>query len=154
VTGAPVIRAPREADAAALAALCGELGYPTAGEHALDRLLALVRDESRELLVAEVDGLVVAWLEWAVRPTLESGPRAEITGLVVAGPHRGRGVGGAMVRHASARALARGFATLRVRTNETRSRTSRFYESLGFTLAKTQRVYDLTLAPDPGTREA
>ncbi len=154
MTGAVHIRRAREADAPALAALSGQLGYPATEAQIVGRLGALASDPSREVLVAERGGRIVGWLEWSARSTLESGATAEISGLVVAEDCRAGGIGSALVERAAAAALERGFARLRVRTNETRTRTHGFYERLGFALVKRQRVYDRALAPDPGVRGA
>lgn len=145
MSGAVRIRAACESDAGALAALSGELGYPVEPGAMLDRLRELARDPSRELLVADIGGRAVGWLEWIERTTLESGRTAEISGLVVAAARRGGGVGGALLERAAASARSRGFARLRVRTNETRTRTHAFYASRGFALVKSQRVYERRL---------
>ena len=138
-----VIRTAEPGDAHAIAALAGELGYPTTPRRALARLARLPADGSRTVLVAESDGRVVAWMELARRTLLVAEDYAEITGLVVASSERSRGIGRELLEHARAWARTRGLARLRVRTNETRAATHAFYQRHGFTLSKSQRVYDL-----------
>ena len=151
---APVVRPAVGADAPALAALSGELGYPVEARPMAARVAEAALDPTRRVLVAELGGRVVGWLEWAERATLESGRTAEITGLVVGAPWRSAGVGRCLVEHAAREACGRGFTALRVRTNEVRTRTHGFYEKQGFRLAKSQRVYaldlDMDLGPGPG----
>ena len=137
-----LIRAALPGDAAALAELSGELGYPASPEIMRDRVHTLPADGSRQVLVAEINGRVVAWMEMTRRSMLVADEYAEITGLVVSESQRGRGIGRTLVDHAAEWARARGLPRLRVRTNEKRSRTHAFYESCGFTLGKSQRVYE------------
>lgn len=84
------IRAAVPADAAALAALSGELGYPATAEQVLERLAAM--GSSQTVLVFD-DGEVRGRIEVIEALRLESGRFAEITGLVVTETARGRGVG-------------------------------------------------------------
>jgi GNAT superfamily N-acetyltransferase len=140
-----LLRAAREEDHAAIAALAGELGYPSTPEAVAGRWRALAADPHAAALVAERDGLVVGWMHVGVAHTLDSDPFAEIVGLVVADRARGQGVGAALVDAAKAWARDRGLGRLRVRSNVVRERAHRFYEHQGFALKKTQRVFDLDL---------
>ena len=76
---------------------------------------------------------------------LESGRRAEIVGLVVAGAGRRRGVGRALVQAAEAWAAKGGIERLIVRSNITRAESHAFYPALGFSRGKTQAVYQKAL---------
>lgn len=129
-------------DAAAIASLAGELGYP-ASEDAMRPRLASQRER---VLVAVVNDRVAAWIQLAFVETLESGTFAEITGLVVAEALRGRGIGARLVDAAESWARERGVARIRVRSNSVRAETHRFYERRGYAIAKTQHVFDKRLA--------
>ncbi|WP_417067095.1 GNAT family N-acetyltransferase [Niveibacterium terrae] len=136
-------------DAAAIAALSGELGYALSEEQAranLSRMLA--SPLQRIFVVRDEQAHALAWLGVERRCSLESGESCEISGLVVGSQARRRGVGRALIAAAAQWARAQGFAKLRVRSNAARSESHRFYQSLGFAPVKTQHVYDLELGTE------
>ncbi len=139
-----MIRAATPADAPTIAALCVQLGYPVTPEEAAQRLALFAGDTTSPVFVFDqpASARILAWMQLRVATTLESGPSAEIIGLVVDESARGQGIGAQLVTHARAWAKSHGLTRLRVRTNQTRTRTHAFYEGLGFTLTKSQRVYD------------
>jgi ribosomal protein S18 acetylase RimI-like enzyme len=142
------IRSCRLADSAAVAELATELGYPTGAAQAEARLAVLLASQADAVLVAEEDdGTVVGWLHARETRALESDPGAEIAGLVVAAPRRGRGHGRALVEGALRWAAARGLPTLRVRTNVARQETQRWYRAAGFAAVKTQVVFSRGTSP-------
>ena len=134
------IRAAGAADAAALARLSGELGYATEVEQMTRRLARVLADDEHRVLVAEADesGAVVGWLQVHLTKIIESEPRGEIVGLVVAADTRGRGIGRKLVEAAEAWAKEQGAESVGVRCNTTRAEAHRFYERLGFRAVKTQ----------------
>ena len=73
---------------------------------------------------------------------IESKAFAEIRGLVVDEKRRGEGIGERLVTEAVHWAGGRGLTKCGVRCNIMREGAHRFYERQGFTLAKTQAVYD------------
>ena len=129
-------------DAAAIASLAGELGYPTTADAMRPRLAA----QLERVLVAECGGRVAGWIQVREMEAIESGAFAEISGLVVAEPLRGGGIGARLVDAAEAWARERGFARIRVRSNVVRTETHRFYERRGYATVKSQRVFDKVLA--------
>jgi GNAT superfamily N-acetyltransferase len=137
-----LIRPATRADAAAIAALSSELGYPTTAEEMAPRLASLLDVRDQAVLVAEVDRRVIAWIQISFVATVESGSFAEIRGLVVTAAQRSRGVGARLVAAAEEWARERGLARIRVRSNVTRERTHRFYERLGYVTTKAQKVFD------------
>ena len=139
------IRPALPADAAELARLSGQLGYPVdAGE--MSRRLALVlADPARAVLVADAGGNLLGWLGVEQRTTLEGGTQAEIVGFVVDARVRRSGVGQRLLQAAEAWTRERGFAELRVRSNIARAESHPFYEKHGFVRRKTQHVYSKRL---------
>ncbi len=132
------------ADAAALASLSGELGYPATTSELGHRLKIISSGEDDRILVAERGG-VVGWIQVSVVHSLESGSYAEIRGLVVTGPERGSGVGTRLVKEAEDWAKTRGLERIRVRTNVVRTETLGFYRTRGYTSKKRQEIFDKTL---------
>ena len=130
-------------DAAAIASLAGELGYPCDADAMRARLGALLESQNDALIVAVSGVAVVGWAHVAaVRPVVE--PYAELRGLIVAQSLRSRGFGARLLEAAEEWARSRGFTRLRVRSNAVRERTHAFYLRHGYTVAKSQ-VFDKTL---------
>ena len=136
-------------DASAIARLATQLGYPTTPEQAEERITAILPRTRDRVLVAEAGGRVVGWIHVAETVTLESGPSAEIAGLVVDEETRGSGVGARLVAEAEAWAAGAGFARMRVRSNVKRNRARRFYERAGFVVTKRQRNFEKALEGSP-----
>lgn len=142
-----IIRIATMDDVAAIARLAGELGYPATRDEMAPRLATLLATpEEHAVLVAELEGEVVGWIDVAIGIALESGRYATINGLIVDERHRGAHIGEKLVHAGEAWARERGMAKIRVRSNVIRERTHRFYECLGFVLTKTQKALDKELS--------
>jgi GNAT superfamily N-acetyltransferase len=142
------IRNAAAADASAIAALSGELGYPALPQQMRARLDVLLRSASHLILVAAgPSGELIAWLAAEHRLLLEYGERIEIVGLVVASGARRSGVGKTLVAEVEQWTRTQGLSVLAVRSNAARTASHPFYESLGFTRIKTQHSYEKMLAP-------
>ena len=142
------IRAARVEDAAGIARLSGELGYPVDATDMRSRLVTVLASPSDMVRVYEEDGAVIGWLQAQASSSVESGLKVEITGLVVAGNARRAGVGRALVAEAERWARERSARTLVVRSNVRRAESHRFYPAAGFSLVKTQHVYSKPLSPE------
>lgn len=134
------IRTAVAGDAAALARLSGELGYATEVAQMTRRVARVLADAEHRVFVAEAEegGPVIGWLQVHLTKIIESEPRGEIVGLVVAMDARGRGIGRKLVKAAEAWTKAQGAESVGVRCNTTRAEAQAFYERLGFRAAKTQ----------------
>ena len=139
------IRDAQISDAATLAALAGELGYPTTPAEMEHRLGVLCSDPRHKIFVAERDGLM-GWIHVALIDTLESESFAEIRGLVVTEVHRGSGIGAQLVAAAEQWANIKKCNRIRVRTNIVRVEAHAFYKKLGYESKKTQDVFDKSLS--------
>lgn len=139
------VRVATPADAAALAVLSGQLGYPSSEAQVRERL-HLLHDPERSLLVAEVQGAVAGFIDVHVQRTVEEDPYGEVGGLAVADGLRGSGLGRALLEAAAAWARERGLARLWIRANLARGTAAHgFYERVGCRTVKDQRVYELPL---------
>lgn len=129
------------ADVSAIAALTLELGYQTTVMETGVCLAALLASQDHAIFVAEWQGRVAAWLVVEQRLTLETGVKAEITGLVVGNHARRQGLGEALVAQAETWARQRGLERLLVRSDIRREASHRFYRAIGFEANKTSHVY-------------
>lgn len=134
------IRRATASDAAPLAALSTQLGYPTQPDEAAERLAAL--GPANAVLVAEDNGAVLGWVQVCGVQLFQSPPFAEVGGLVVDEASRGKGVGKLLLEAGARWAAERGYRKLRVRSNVVREDAHRFYEREGFRRTKTQAVFD------------
>jgi GNAT superfamily N-acetyltransferase len=132
-------------DAAALATLLGELGYPSTEAEARQRVEQLSGRGDHAVYVAVIDGAVVGWIHVFVLPSMEHPPRAVIAGLVVSELYRGRGIGERLVIEAEEWSLLHGCHHVRLRSNVVRKEAHRFYERLGYSVTKTSLTFDKVL---------
>ena len=140
------IRPPLPADAPALAALAGELGYPTSPEALLGRLAALHPTDAAVLVSTDANDLPTGWCHVEMRRTLVEPTSALIVALVVGDGHRSAGIGAELLAAAERWARARGCQRLVVATRITRERAHQFYAREGYEVSKTS--YFLTKVLD------
>ena len=140
------VRPMQEQDAAAVADLAGQLGYPSTAAQMRTRFGILSAEANSAAFVAEgVGGRVIGWIHVVGRAFLEMDPYAEIAGLVVDAGARRMGAGKELVAATGTWARGRGYATMRVRSNVKRVESRPFYEGLGFVTTKSQYVYEKRL---------
>lgn len=138
------IRGARPDDAAALADLSTQLGYPST-EAQVRRRLCLLEDPERELLVADGSDGVAGFIDVHVQRLVEEDPFGEVGGLVVAASCRATGLGAALLAAAADWSRARGLERLWIRANLARVGPHEFYEACGCRIVKDQRVYEYPL---------
>lgn len=131
---AVALRRARPADAAAVAALLVELGYPdNQVDVVASRLAMWAQEPSGVVLVAQLDGQVVGTVAVAAIPYLErEGRWGRIVALVVSAEHRGQGVGRQLVEAAEAAARDLGCVRMEVSSARGRRESHPFYRSLGY----------------------
>jgi GNAT superfamily N-acetyltransferase len=136
------------ADAAALASLSGELGYPVSIAEMRARLELMAKNPDHAVLVAcdrdgaAGTGAVIGWIDVGIVFHLQSGRYCEIGGLVVTASARRKGTGKALVAQAEEWAATRGLARVLVRSNAVREDAHRFYIREGYRRAKTSAVFE------------
>lgn len=148
--GAVVIRPFVAKDIAQVAALCGQLGYPSTPEQVRGRLDQMTQDRDSAIFVANgASGQVVGWVHVYVRRLLEVEQHAEIGGLVVAKSHRCRGAGRMLMEKAEDWARLKGCETVYVRSSVQRKGAHRFYRGIDYEQTKTLHLF-LKALKDPG----
>ena len=133
----------RSADAGAVAALTAELGYPADEAEMSRRVAALLERPDEHVVLVAVDDTdrPIGWLHVETSRTLETGPMANIAGLVVGEGARSGGIGRALLEAGEAWARERGLPTMQVRSRTSRERAHRFYEREGYERVKTSAVF-------------
>jgi GNAT superfamily N-acetyltransferase len=140
------VRPAAATDAPAVAALCGDLGYPATSEAIDRRLAAIAGDPDAAVLVAQAqDGAVIGWVHVRTLQLLQRDVCAEICGLVVDAAWRRHGIGGRLMAAAEDWARRRGVGVMRLRSNVIRDDAHRFYRRLGYADSKTSLLFTKTL---------
>ena len=137
-----LIRAATIDDAAEIARLSAQLGYPADVAVFADRLERLLPLRTHAVLVCEGEnGRLAGFIGLERRLMVESGDKAEVVGLVVDADARRTGAGRSLIAAAEDWARAQGIGELFLRSNVVRPEAHAFYPALGFALAKTQHAY-------------
>jgi predicted N-acetyltransferase YhbS len=128
------VRTAAPADAADIAALLGQLGYPMDARESALRLEQAARQPAGTLLVATgetgaVVGLIA--LHWCFM-VQQPRPVARITTMVVDDRERRRGIGRLLMKAGAQSARAAGCDVLELTTGLQRAEAHAFYRSLGF----------------------
>lgn len=139
-----IIRTVLEKDAREVSQLSGQLGYPTDIPETIENIKRISSDKNQIAFVAELDGIIVGWIQFQKRTLLISAPFAEIVGLVVDSNHRNKGIGRSLIQEGIRWAKQENIHKIRVRSNIVRDESHGFYKAIGFREVKTQKVYDWT----------
>jgi GNAT superfamily N-acetyltransferase len=136
------IRRAKNADAAQIAVLTGQLGYPATTAQIRERLRRLQPVSQNAVFVADAANHgVIGWLHVSKEPLLESEMRAEVNGLVVGEGQRSLGAGARLLAAAEDWARKHGCKGMSVRSNVIRERAHKFYERNGYEHYKTQKSF-------------
>ena len=121
-------------DAAAIAPLVTQLGYPSAAAEVEARLARLKDHPDIRAYVAEQDGRMLGIVGVMVFPAFHrDGLHGYITALVVDEAARGAGVGGALLKVAEGWFAERGVKRVNLTTALHREDAHAFYEKHGYT---------------------
>ena len=130
-----VIRRATLSDAAQIADLLQQLGYPVSADLVQCQLAELLRDRNEDLLVAEaVDTRVIAFLSMHCIPQIAvEGAFARISYLCVDKERRSRGLGKKLEREACRLAVERGCDRIELHCHARRTDAHAFYVRQGYT---------------------
>ena len=127
------VRRAESRDAAAIAALLGELEYPSSVDQARTRLERIAVDPSTLVLVVELDGEVAGFGALHEQNLIERDePGCECAGLVVGARFRRRGIGELLMDALEDEARKRGATHLVLNTAHRRADAHAFYEAIGY----------------------
>lgn len=130
--GQLALRPATAADAAAIAALFTDEGYPAGPSDIVARLGRFGSDESR-VIVAEHEGAILGFIACHAMPRFEHDDRfVRIVALVVDAGARERGVGRALMAEAERIGRDLGAAFVEVTAGHHRPEARHLYESLGY----------------------
>lgn len=136
------IRKAVESDAAEIARLSTQLGYPAEVDAFVQRLGFLLHSPMHSVLVADDgNGHLQGFVGVEHRVMIEMGERVEIVGLVVDAQARRTGVGRALMAAAERWAREVGVKEIFLGSNVVRPEAHAFYPSLGYVVVKTQHSY-------------
>ena len=147
MAGVVHIRPITVSDAAAVAELTTQLGYPTSTNEMADRIAAVAASAEDSALLVAVDDHdePIGWAHVARLRLLERPPSAQLNGLVVDERHRSKGIGASLLRAAEAWACERGLFLMLIRSRTSREAAHTFYEREGYRVAKTSYTFEKRL---------
>jgi len=127
------LRPPSGDDARSIAALLGELGYPSTAEEVRARLATFDSLADASIAVALVQSEVVGLVTAHVLSSIHANESmALLTTIVVAAPHHGCGVGTALLTHAETWARGKGAVRMSLTSGVHRDGAHGFYERRGY----------------------
>jgi len=139
------IRTATQADAARLAELSEQLGYPATPEEIAERLAQIQADEEQAVFVAESSQEVVGWIHIFLSKLLVRAPSTEIGGLIVDEQCQGQGIGSLLIAQAENWAKEKGATTISARSSVTRDQAHAFYLKSDYQQVRTQHVFQKML---------
>jgi GNAT superfamily N-acetyltransferase len=132
---AAAIRSAKAEDSPQIAALLGQLGYPSESEIVRKKIPTLSSGGADKIWIAEFQGKVVGLLAFHLTPLLHvSGSLGRITAVVVDEKFRGKGIGRQLVETAERWAWERDCTRIEVTSGEQRTQAHQFYQDLGYAL--------------------
>jgi ribosomal protein S18 acetylase RimI-like enzyme len=145
-TASITIRRAKATDAARIAELSTQLGYPVTTREMAARLKLVLRERKAACFVAEEQSTgVIGWIHVSTQPLVEVAVRAEVNGLVVDEKIRSQGAGWALLQAAEGWARKHHCKSMSVRSNVLRDRAHAFYERHNYEHYKTQKAFRKTL---------
>jgi GNAT superfamily N-acetyltransferase len=137
------IRNAKTEDALDISELSMQLGYSSSEYEMKERLDSILNSDDQTVFVAfQTDGKVIAWIHILKCPRVESDCFAEIGGFIVAKEFRGKGIGRRLLKTVEDWAEQKKLHRLRVRSKIEREDAIKFYSKCGFSVLKTQAVFD------------
>ena len=139
-----IIRDAQQNDAAAVAQLLDELGYPNTPEFALAKIKKLSGRRRDRVLIAEKDSRVVGILSLHIMPLLhKKGDLCRVSALVVRQENRGQYVGCRLMEMAETYARVNNCSCIEITSGDQRLEAHEFYHKIGYIKASKRFVKSL-----------
>lgn len=133
-------------DAAGIAVLSDQLGYPATEREVHAFLLDLINDADHVVFVADSEAdSVIGWVHVFRTKRVFAKAFAEIGGMIVDERFRGEGIGTKLIEAAEGWAWEASCSVIRIRSNVIRDQAHEFYRGLGYTKTKSQEVFEKEL---------
>lgn len=140
-----IIRTATTEDSPTITNLSEQLGYRSDNKVVLDRIDDILLDTENCLFVADLNHKVVGWIHGFYALRVVTDPFVEIGGLVVDSKHRDLGVGRLLIEAVYDWARSKNCYNIRLRSNIIRIDSHKFYDRLGFSCNKQQKIFYKTL---------
>jgi GNAT superfamily N-acetyltransferase len=132
-------------DAESISALSKQLGYGLDVDETKD-LIGLVNNHPDHIaLVIADEKKQIGWIHAFKTLRIESKPFIEIGGLVVDENYRGKGVGKLLINAIKNWSEQEEISTIRVRCHTKRKEAHLFYNKLGFSESKEQKIFEIRI---------
>lgn len=129
-------------DAQALGQLTSQLGYSVSVTEMITRLERIISQKDAALFVHEEESQLTGWVHIYGKTLLQM-KYCEIGGLIVDEAHRNKGIAHRLMRRCQEWALEHDYTEIRLRSGSEREQAHQFYENLGYTLVKSQQLFNL-----------
>ncbi|MGH2666446.1 GNAT family N-acetyltransferase [Flavobacterium sp.] len=136
------IRNAKVNDSLFIVELSRQLGYETNEIQIKKRLEAILANNDNCVFVAEENNVVIGWIHAFHSLQVESDFFVEIGGLVIDENHRRKGIGQLLIGKINTWAKSKECQKIRVRCNTKRKESHIFYQQIGFTETKEQKIFD------------
>jgi len=135
------IRPMVEADIAVARLLLDQLGYDLTPTEMRRRYAVIANTTGHAILVAESEARPVGLIHLYVRPALDKPPEVMVQAIVIDAAYRGRGIGKILMSAAEGWASERGYNSVALYSNVSRSGAHSFYETIGYRLIATSHLF-------------
>ncbi|MFI5452017.1 GNAT family N-acetyltransferase [Pedobacter sp. UC225_61] len=132
-------------DAEEITSLSTQLGYENEIEDLLDRTKEILKSKNDCIFVAKLDGNIVGWIHGFRAVRIESPLFVEIAGLVVDRKQQKQHIGKSLVEAVKDWSISLGIKKIRVRCNIIRTESHKFYENIGFSQNKQQKIFEIEI---------
>ena len=136
-----VIRAMAATDIPAAGKLLSQLGYEMNTGEVERRYNAVKERGDHAVFVAEEDGRIIGFLHLYERPAFDKPPEVIVQAIVVDQRSRGTGIGKTIMSMAERWASERGFSSIALTSNISRSGAHLFYNRLGYKIEATSHLF-------------
>lgn len=138
------VRNAEASDAAAIASLVSQLGYPSTPAEMSSRLTPLLADPRHTVIVADLSGRLLGVADACLEGGIQHDDYARVIALVVDATARGQGVGAFLMQQIEDWSRERGAGRVTLTTANHRADAHKFYENIGYECTGRRYIKKLT----------